>query len=245
MSGEDPGNRPPGDDHRRAVEALEETLAYEFDDEGLLERALTHRSYRTEHEEIEEDNQRLEYLGDEVLGLAIADALFHRHREVDEGVLSKRQSQLVRRSALARIAREIELGAYLRMGKGEVQSGGRNRDSVLADAYEALVGAMYLDSSFDVAKEVVLTLHGDLLEEVVGAGGPTDYKSRLQEWTQQQRDVQPAYEIIDERGPPHDKTFVAEVRVEGQTVGAGSGRSKQRAEQQAAAEAIQVLTAET
>lgn len=243
MSGADPEHGPPGDDHVRDLRALEETVGYDFDAESLLERALTHRSYRTEHEGVEEDNQRLEYLGDEVLGLAIADALFDRHTEVDEGVLSKRQSQVVRRSALARVAREMDLGSYLRMGKGEVLSGGRDRDSVLADAYEAVLGAVYLDGSFDAAQDVVLRLHGELLDEVVGDGGPTDYKSRLQELTQQRREVQPAYDIVDERGPPHDKTFVAEVLVEGETLGAGSGRSKQRAEQQAAAEAIDVLEA--
>jgi len=241
MSAGGPESRPPGDDHDRHLERLQKTIDYRFEDRALLNRALTHRSYRTEHEELEEDNQRLEYLGDEVLGLVVADALFRRHRSVDEGVLSKRQSHLVRRSALARTAREVDLGSFLRMGKGEVLSGGRDRDSVLADAYEALLGAVYLDGSFGDAKRVVLSLQEELLEEVVGTGGPTDYKSRLQEITQQRRDVQPTYEIVDERGPAHDKTFVAEVLVEGRTAGEGSGGSKQRAEQRAAAEAIEWL----
>lgn len=240
-SGESDEGRP-GDDHRRERGELEGRLDYEFDDEALLLRALTHRSYLTENEEVDEDNQRLEYLGDAVLGLAVADALFRRDREVDEGVLSKRQSQVVRRSTLARLARELHLGEFLRLGKGEVLSGGRDRDSLLADAYEAVLGAIYLDGGFDAARQVVLDLQSDVLEEAIRARGPTDHKSKLQELTQRERNIQPSYSIIEDRGPAHDKTFVAEVLIDGERRGVGEGRSKQRAEQRAAAEAVDAMT---
>lgn len=234
----------PGDDHRADQAKLEARLGYEFDEGSLLERALTHRSYRTENEAVEEDYQRLEFLGDAVLGLAIADVLFRKDREVDEGVLSRRQSQLVRRSTLARVARELDLGAFLRLGKGEVLSGGRDRGSLLADTYEAVLGAIYLDGGFDAAREVVLELQSDVVEEAVRKRGPTDYKSMLQELTQRERNIQPSYSIVEDRGPAHDKTFVAEVRVDGEKYGVGEGRSKQRAEQRAASEAVDALSEE-
>ncbi len=239
MSGEASEPSGPGQEHARDYERLEERLDYEFDDIELLRRALTHRSYLSEHDEVDEDNQRLEFLGDAVLGLSVADVLFRRDREVDEGVLSKRLARLVRRSALARVARGIGLGEFLRLGKGEVLSGGRERESVLADAYEALLAAIYLDGGFEAAHRLVGDLQEALIEEAVEAPEPTDYKSRLQERTQREDNIQPAYEIVDESGPAHDKTFVAEVRIAGDTRGVGRGRSKQRAEQRAASEALE------
>ena len=236
--------REPGDDHLRDRQLLESRLDYAFEDREMFVRALTHRSYLTEHPEVEHDNQRLEYLGDAVLGLVIADALFQHDDQVDEGVLSKRESRIVRKSALARVARDLGLGDFLRVGKGEVLSGGRDRASVLADAYEALLGAIYLDGGFGEAKRVVLRLQRDLLEEATTATRPSDFKSRLQEATQRRRNLQPVYEIIDESGPAHDKTFVAEVRVDDERLGVGRGRSKQRAEQEAAAEALEAVQSE-
>lgn len=240
MSDEPSGTRP-GEDHLDDRSILEERLDYRFENDELLQRALTHRSYLTEHNNVQDDNQRLEYLGDAVLGLVVADVLFRRDREVNEGVLSKRQSRVVRKSALARVARSVDLGSFLRIGKGESLSGGRDRDSLLADAYEAVLAAIYLDGGFESAKQVVIELQSDILEEAIAARRPTDYKSRLQEWTQRRMSVQPDYEIIDESGPAHDKTFVAEVRVDGERLGAGQGSSKQRAEQRAASEALQRL----
>jgi ribonuclease-3 len=241
MSNDDAPPPPPGRDHRTDLEPLQEALDYDFDDLQWLERALTHRSHRTEHEAVESDNQRMEFLGDAVLGHAVADALFRRDREVDEGVLSKRQSQLVRKSTLARIARELDLGDYLRLGKGEAMTGGRNRPSLLADAYEAVLAAIYLDSNFEAAKRVVHELHADDFEAATEQLRPGDYKSRLQEWTQQHLEIQPEYAIVDESGPPHDRTFTARVRLDQEDYGRGRGATKQEAEQRAAAEALERL----
>ncbi len=231
----------PGRDHRTDLGPLQQQLGYEFDDLQLLERALIHRSYRTEHASIERDNQRMEFLGDAVLGHAVADALFRRDREVDEGVLSKRQSQLVRKSALARIARTLELGDYLRLGKGEAMTGGRERASLLADAYEAVLAAIYLDDDFEAARRVVHDLHETDFEESTDTLRPSDFKSRLQEWTQEYLELQPTYTIVDETGPPHDRTFTARVALDDRERGRGRGPTKQQAEQRAAAEALEQL----
>lgn len=227
----------PGRDHRTDLADLEDRLGHSFENRELLVRALTHRSSLPEHEEVDEDNQRLEFLGDAALGLAVAEMLFRRDREVDEGALSKRLSHVVRRSALAEAARRADLGAYIRMGKGEVLSGGRDRDSVLADAFEAVLAAVHLDAGFDAVRRVVRRLQGSALEEAIESDRPTDYKSRLQEATQREEEVQPTYRIVDESGPEHDKTFVAEVLVGGEVIGRGRGGAKQEAEQRAAAEA--------
>lgn len=244
MSSQSVPHTRPGQDHRRDLSELQSQCDYVFETRGLLERALTHRSYMTENDRIDRDNQRLEYLGDAVLGLIVAEALFRGDEEVDEGILSKRQSHVVRRSALARVGRQLDLGGFLRLGKGEVQSGGRQRESLLADAYEALLGAIYLDGGFGAVKRVVLRLHEDLLEEAFEARRPTDFKSRLQEFTQKQLGLQPGYRIVSESGPAHDKTFVAEVAVGEECRGTGEGRSKQEAEQRAAGEALEQLQSE-
>ena len=241
MSTPSPPHTRPGQDHRRELSELEAQFDYVFETRGLLERALTHRSYMTENEGVDRDNQRLEYLGDAVLGLIVAEALFRGDEEVDEGILSKRQSHVVRRSALARVGRQLDLGAFLRLGKGEVQSGGRQRESLLADAYEALLGAIYLDGGFGAVKRVVLQLQEDLLDEAFEARRPTDFKSRLQEFTQKELGRQPHYDIVDESGPAHDKTFIAEVSIDEACRGSGEGRSKQEAEQRAAGQALEAL----
>lgn len=231
-------------EHSQALEALEAKLGYSFDDRRLLERALTHRSYANEDEQTVGDNQRLEFLGDAVLGLIVANELFHRDREVQEGALSTRQAQMVCEPTLADLARELELGNYLRLGRGEATSGGRDKSSLLADAYEALLAAIYLDGGLQAAENVVISQLGDALNEVHETSAPTDYKSRLQTVIQRDKAVQPEYRIIDESGPPHDKIFVAEVRVDGRPLGAGRGRSKKEAEQQAAEEALEILGAD-
>jgi len=235
----------PGEDHRSDLASLQAKLGYRFDDVVLLQRALTHRSYLTEHDEVEHDNQRLEFLGDAVLGMVVAETLFRRDREVDEGVLSKRQSQLVRGSALADMARELDLGAYLKLGKGEAMTGGRDRESLLADAYEALLASVYLDGGLEPVKDVIEALHGPEFQNVLEGRRPSDFKSRLQELTQKEYGIQPDYEIVAESGPAHDKEFVARVEVGGREMGRGGGRSKQRAEQRAAAEALETLEEET
>lgn len=234
----------PSLEHRPAFDELEERLGYHFADRSLLERALTHRSYANEVDETVGDNQRLEFLGDAVLGLVVAKELFVRDREVQEGALSTRQAQVVCEPSLAAAARDFELGSYLRLGRGEATSGGRDKNSLLADAYEALLAAIYLDGGLEAVAQVITAQLGDALKEVRETSAPTDFKSRLQTVVQRDQSVQPHYRIIDESGPPHDKVFVAEVRVAGRPLGAGSGRSKKEAEQQAAEEALASLGAD-
>ena len=231
-------------EHTQALDGLEAKLGYSFGDRTLLERALTHRSFANEDEQAAGDNQRLEFLGDAVLGLIVANELFQRDREVQEGALSTRQAQMVCEPTLADLARDLDLGSYLRLGRGEATSGGRDKSSLLADAYEALLAAVYLDGGLQAAERVVISHLGDALSEVHETSAPTDYKSRLQTVIQREKAVQPEYRIIDESGPPHDMIFVAEVRVDGRPLGAGRGRSKKEAEQQAAEEALETLGAD-
>ncbi|MFW5968308.1 MAG: ribonuclease III [Persicimonas sp.] len=224
---------------------LEEALGYRFSDRELLERALIHRSYANEVADEVGDNQRLEFLGDAVLGVVVAHELFLRDREVQEGALSSRQAQIVCEPALADAARRIELGRYLRLGRGEAKSGGRDKASLLADAYEALLAAIYLDGGLTEVRRVVTEQLGDDMKQVARTSEPADYKSRLQTIIQRDRDERPAYRIVDESGPPHKTVFVAEVRIGGEPAGDGSGRSKKEAEQQAAREALDALGADS
>ncbi|MFP4599144.1 MAG: ribonuclease III [Persicimonas sp.] len=223
------------------LDAFEETIGYRFSERALLIRALTHRSYANETDEPVRDNQRLEFLGDAVLGLVVANELFDRDREVQEGALSTRQAQVVCEPTLADAARSIELGEHLRLGRGEATTGGRDKNSLLADAYEALLAAIYLDGGLEATREVIVAQLDEALSEVRQTSAPTDFKSRLQTVIQRDRSTQPEYRIVDESGPPHDMVFVAEVRVDGEPLGAGRGRSKKVAEQHAAQEALETL----
>lgn len=221
-----------------SIDGLEQKLGYRFEDRSILKRALTHRSFANESLHNVEDNQRLEFLGDAVLGLVTADQLFHRYEEQDEGVLSGRQSQVVRERALVDRAQLLDLGQFIRLGRGEAASGGRHKDSLLADAMEALIAAVYLDGGFEEAERVVEQLFGELLSDFERDIHPDDYKSQLQ--TRSQRDFgrQPSYRIVDVSGPPHDREFEAIVEIDGERSGTGIGTSKQDAEQSAAAEAL-------
>lgn len=226
------------------IDQLQELIGYRFADRELLERALTHRSYANEVDTTVGDNQRLEFLGDAVLGLVVANELFLRDREVQEGALSTRQAQVVCEPALAEAARQLELGHYLRLGRGEDVSGGREKNSLLSDAFEALLAAIYLDGGLDAARSTVIAHLGEAMREVKQTSAPTDFKSRLQTVVQRVQAIQPEYRIIDESGPAHDKIFVAEVCVDGKPLGAGRGRSKKQAEQNAAQEALDTLGAD-
>lgn len=220
---------------------LEARLEYTFSDRDLLLRAVTHRSFANEVSAAIGDNQRLEFLGDAVLGVAIATKLFHRDSEVDEGALSARQSQLVCEPALAEIARRLDLGDYLRLGRGESLSGGRRKHSLLADAYEAVLAAVYLDGGAEAAADVIGRLHADALNVVDDTSAPSDHKSRLQTHVQREHAVQPVYEIVGESGPAHDKVFEARVVVDGENLGRGRGGSKKSAQQEAARKALERL----
>ncbi len=227
---------------------LESLIGYEFEDRALLQRALTHRSYANENPGVTRDNQRLEFLGDAVLGLVIAEALFREDEKAPEGALSNQLSELVCEPALMEVAESLDLGAYLRLGRGEEKTGGRDRSGTLADAYEAVLGAVYIDGGHEAATAVILSLQQDALEAVVSgrsrraAKSPGDFKSLLQRKVQSERALRPEYRIADISGPPHLRQFTAEVLVEGEVLGVGEGTSKKAAEQKAAARAIARLT---
>jgi ribonuclease III len=218
-----------------ALAAFRERLGHDFADPALLGCALTHRSWCAEHAGYVA-NERLEFLGDAVLGLVVTDDIFRRHPEAGEGQLSRIRASVVCAPALAEMALELGIGEVLLLGKGEAASGGRDRPSILADAMEAVIGAVYLDGGEDAARRLVERL---VAPRLVDAGTP-DHKSRLHELVAQAHDRQIRYEITDE-GPEHDKTFRAVVYLDEEPLGSGSGRSKKQAEQAAAQQAWRQL----
>jgi ribonuclease-3 len=217
---------------------LEATLGTAVDPE-LLERALTHRSYAYEHGGLPH-NERLEFLGDAVLGLVVADALYMTHPDLPEGQLAKLRASVVNARALADVARSLELGRWLRLGKGEEVTGGRDKVSILADTMEAVLGAVYLDRGLTGATVLVRRLFDPLLEAASRQGAALDWKTALQELAAGQGAGAPEY-VIAESGPDHSKRFAADAVVAGQVRGSGSGRSKKEAEQQAAEAAWRAL----
>lgn len=228
-------------DHRDDLTELQEALGHTFAEVELLERALTHRSFANEVEAIEHNNQRLEFLGDAVLGMVIAEAMFEKFPGAEEGGLSSWLAALVNERALCGVAEGLALGSYVRLGKGEMLSGGRQKASVLADAYEAVLAAVYLDSGLDAVRGVILSLHREAIEAFKPSAPPEDHKSRLQRLVQSEGPFRPEYAIIAERGPAHARIFVAEVSVDGEALGTGEGRSKKKAQQQAAYAALERL----
>jgi len=222
------------------VTPLEERIGYKFRNSLLLAEALTHPSLGHEAQRYHFDYQRLEFLGDAVLQLIITEYLFRHFRAEAEGQLTKLRSRLVSREALRTHAAGLDLGRYILMGRGEESSGGRSRTSTLADAFEALIGAIYLDGGLEAAKEFILTqTRGDLAQL---AETPVDInpKGQLQELLQSISPRSPVYELVSQSGPEHEKTFVSQVIWEGIVLGQGGGRSKKQAETAAALEAMQL-----
>jgi ribonuclease III len=215
-------------------EILVDRIGYSFGKPQLLALALVHRSALAR---AGQNNEKLEFLGDAVLDLAISDLLMERFPTADEGELSKRRAALVNARVLAAKAAAMNLGAELRLGRGEEKSGGRKKASILAAAFEAVIGAVYLDGGFGAAREVV---SHHFREDLVRAGGesPIDHKSRLQEITQQVFHETPTYALVQASGPDHDRAFVVEISIAGRLSGRGEGKSKKEAEQQAALEAL-------
>jgi ribonuclease-3 len=212
-----------------------------FKDQSLLLRALTHRSYLNENSDVHEDNERLEYLGDAVLDLIIANLLYHRLPEVKEGKLTRLRSSLVRTEQLAQFATRLELGSRLRLGRGEQGSGGQQRETLLCDAFEAVIGAYFVEAGYEAARDFVQPLFKPLLEELLRAEADNDPKSRLQEWAQAERGLTPRYVIVERRGPDHEQTFRAQVVIGEEVCGEGVGRNKRSAEQAAAQDALNRL----
>jgi ribonuclease III len=208
-------------------------------DPALLERALTHRSYAYEHGGLP-TNERLEFLGDAVLGLAVTDALYRAHPDLPEGALAKLRASVVNTRALAGVARGLGLGRWLRLGRGEEVTGGRDKNSILADTTEAVLGAVYLDRGVEAALALVHRLFDPLMRAASESGAAQDWKTALQELTAARGLGVPEYRLA-ESGPDHAKSFTAVVRVQGQAWGEGAGRSKKEAEQQAASTAFGAL----
>jgi ribonuclease-3 len=226
-----------------STEPLQAALGYHFQDQARLDEALTHKSYVNEQKDIAcRDNERLEFLGDAVLSLVISEYLAASLPDSTEGALSKLKAQLVSESSLERVARRLQLGGYLKLGRGEELSDGREKASLLADALEAILAAVYLDGGFEASRRVTLRIFAADVSQIAGRiyqPGAEDYKTQFQEWCQKRYDTLPHYATIRETGPDHDKRFDVEVTVCGEVVGAGSGRSKKEAEQQAAKQALE------
>lgn len=222
------------------MKQLEEKLGYSFRDEALLVNALTHSSYANENrEEGVPSNERLEFLGDSVLGFVTAKHLYAMSPSLPEGKMTRLRAELVCEHSLYGVAKELNLGEYLRMGHGEEKSGGRQRASILADATEAVIAAIFLDGGMEPAAEFIERMV--LSPEAVKAHHATDYKTELQELVQQKAGQVLKYHEAGESGPDHDKLFLAEVSLNGQIIGKGSGRTKKEAEQAAACKALERL----
>jgi len=224
----------------RDVIPLEERIDYKFRNSLLLAEALTHPSLGHEAQRHHFDYQRLEFLGDAVLQLVITEYLFRNFRIEAEGQLTKLRSRLVSREALKMHAATLDLGRYIMMGRGEEASGGRERTSTLADAFEALIGALYLDGGLEVAKKFILTQTRADLDELAEKPVDINPKGDLQELLQSISPQSPVYELISQSGPEHEKMFISQVTWEGIVLGQGSGRSKKQAETAAALEAMQL-----
>jgi len=223
--------------------ALQQTLGVSFNDPSRLEQALVHSSYVNENPGFAPaSNERLEFLGDAVLGLVVAEKLYQDFPHSAEGEMTRLRAALVRGNTLARIARTIKLGDYLYLGKGEEASGGRRKPANLAGALEAMIAAIFLDRGSIATREFILRLFNEELQKVASRGARVDYKSQLQELTQAREQQTPAYQLVEAMGPDHDRRFAVEVRVGDTVLGKGSGKSKKAAEAEAARTALEQLS---
>jgi ribonuclease-3 len=225
----------------RTLADLQQHIFYTFKEPQLLERALTHKSFANENK-VPYHNERMEFLGDAVLSLIVSEHLMRTCPDSTEGDLSRLRAAIVSEPALAVIGRTLELGACLLLGKGEEQTGGRDKDSLLADALEALIASLYLDSGKDAAEAFILRFFEDVIKRTCASRTTLDYKTALQERCQERLKQLPEYRVVSETGPDHQKQFNVELLVRGQVYGCGTGKSKKEAEQKAAKEALEKLT---
>ena len=228
---------------------LERRIGYRFKDRGLLEHALTHRS--RVHEDASGgvfDNESMEFLGDSILGFVIADMLFRQFPQHNEGQKSKLKASIVSAASLARLAEKLNLGAFLILGRGEEKTGGRHKHALIADCYEALIAAIYLDGGIEPARVFIERQFAELIDEARRTGAQatftSDYKSALQEWLQSRDRGLPSYRLVAEIGPAHRRLFDVEILVNGQTIARAEGKTKKEAAQAAARQALEILTAE-
>jgi ribonuclease-3 len=222
-------------------QVLAQRLGLNFRDHLLLSRALTHRSYLNEHPEALEDNERLEFLGDAVLDFLVGAWLYNRFPEMAEGQLTRLRSALVRTEQLAEFSLQIGLGKAMRLGRGEADSGGRQRQALLCATFEAMVGALFLDAGIQAVADFMEPLLESVADQILASGRIQDPKSKLQEWVQSQGQPTPIYRTVSARGPDHDKVFEVEVLVNGHLYGRGAGHSKQAAAKDAARDAMASL----
>lgn len=224
---------------KKNLRGLNKRLGYTFQNTDLVKEAFRHSSYVNERAALGlNDNERLEFLGDAVLDLAISHILMTLFQDANEGDLSKYRAYVVNEKGLFQIAKGLSLGDYLHLGKGEEVTQGREKPSILANTLEALIGALYLDAGFSKTREIIHRLFVPLLGKIDSGQMINDFKSRLQEYTQEVYKVLPQYLLLEERGPAHDKTFRVALRLNGEIMAEGEGRSKKEAEQQAAREAF-------
>ena len=221
------------------MKSLEEKLGYTFQDKSLLENALTHSSCANESKGRLHSNERLEFLGDSILGMVVAEHLYRNHPDLPEGELTRTRAALVCEESLVEVAHDLGLGDYLKLGKGEEAGGGRTRPSIRADAVEAVLAAVYLDGGIGSARKIIQKYI--LSREIEGLNSQRDYKTALQELIQRESGQSLKYRLTGSEGPDHDKRFFVEVDLNGQPVGAGKGRSKKEAEQMAAKAALAKL----
>lgn len=219
---------------------FQDKINYKFNNIDLLNNALTHSSYINEEKtETTGSNERLEFLGDAILEAVISDYLYKRLENVEEGELTKLRAIIVCERSLSSRGQELSIGEYLRLGKGELNSGGRSRCSIIADAMEAIIGAVYLDRGWTAVQDFVIRIFSGIIEEAISGKLHMDYKTAIQEKLQSQGDIDICYVIEKEEGPDHDKTFYSNLLLRGKVIGCGSGRSKKEAEQQAAKQALE------
>lgn len=222
------------------MKKIQTIIKYFFKEDSLLLEALTHSSYANEKKNKNVMyNERLEFLGDSVLGLVISDYLFKNYPNLPEGELTKTRAKIVCEPTLAECAKCIEVGKYLLLGKGEESTGGRDRTSILADAFEALIGAIYMDGGFECSRSFIMEVMKTTIEDAINGRIFIDYKTHLQELLQNDNSVTISYEIVDEKGPDHNKTFFAQVKSNGKVIGFGEGKSKKESEQYAAKMALE------
>lgn len=222
------------------MDELSLRLEYTFKDISLLKNALTHSSYANETRALDSSNERLEFLGDSVLSIIVSDYLYKTYKNLPEGELTKLRASLVCEKSLCGFSKQLGLGDYLLLGKGEQQNGGNNRPSILADAFEAVLAAMYLDGGMEVARKHVMRF---VLDELKHTDDEVfkDYKTYLQEVIQKNPEEQLTYVLTDQKGPDHDKLFTVEVHLNSNIIGTGEGKSKKAAEQAAAKQALKLM----
>lgn len=228
-----------------SIEDLEKNLGIQFNNKDFLLTAVTHRSFINENRGVPEHNERLEFLGDAVLELIVSDFLFRRYTDRAEGDLTSFRAALVRTDSLAQIAKELGLGEHMRLSRGEEESGGREKDYLLANTFEAVLGAIYLDSGYESCVQFVQRALLPKIEGIVKHRLDIDNKTKIQELAQSMYKSTPTYEVTDEQGPDHDKIFTVVVKIDNKIVGEGKGSSKQRAEEQAAKIGVEYIESST